>query len=216
MLLQPNAKLLMTGDSITDAGRKAVREGNPDALGQGYVQMVSALIGATQPKTPVRMVNTGISGNTARDLSKRWQTDVLDHAPDWLSIMIGTNDVWRQFDYPLQTELHVLPEEYTTLLSNLIEQARPKVRGLVLMTPFFIEPNKADPMRARMDQYGSIVKTIAEKYDAIFVDTQAAFDLATQSTHPFTLARDRVHPTPTGHMILALAFLRAVGFTLTT
>ena len=67
------------------------------------------------PSIPIngdRVVDMGISGNTTRDLQARWQTDVLDLKPDWLSIMIGANDVWRQFDSPRQTEKHILIDEY--------------------------------------------------------------------------------------------------------
>ena len=80
------------------------------------------------------------------------------------------------------------------------------------MTPFFIEPNRADPMRAQMDRYGAVVREVAAAYDAVFVDTQAAFDGVLDQLHPMTLAWDRVHPTLTGHMVLARAFLDAVGY----
>ena len=113
----------------------------------------------------------GISGNTVRDLKDRWKTDVLALTPDWLSIMIGINDVWRQFDSPKQTERHIGPEEYETTLRDLVKQTKPNLKGLVLMTPFYIEPNPADPMRAKMDHYGQLVKKIAGETGSIFVDT---------------------------------------------
>ena len=100
------------------------------------------------------MVNMGGSGNTVRDLKNRWQTDALDLKPDWISIMIGDNDVWRQFDSPLQPAGHVLPDEYEATLNALVAETLPRVQGLVLMTPFYIEPNPQDAMRARMDEYG--------------------------------------------------------------
>jgi lysophospholipase L1-like esterase len=71
-------------------------------LGTGYVSLVDSLLRAAYPQGRIRMVNMGTSGNTVRDLAERWQTDVLDLEPDWLSIMIGINDVWRQFDSPLR------------------------------------------------------------------------------------------------------------------
>src|SRR5688572_22437979 len=102
----------MIGDSITDAGRaRPIGEGHGQ-LGGGYVAMVDALIGATYPERLIRVVNVGISGNTVRDLKNRWTTDVTDLKPDWLSVMIGTNDVWRQFDAPKFPEAAVHPEEY--------------------------------------------------------------------------------------------------------
>lgn len=213
MKIQPNDKVLFIGDSITDAERQRPNgEGLRGALGQGYVSKVDALLQATYPELLIRVVNQGESGNTVRDLKNRWQRDVLDKNPDWLSIMIGINDVWRQFDLPWQTENHVLPEEYKATLEGLVSQARPKLKGLVLMTPYFIEPNRADGMRARMDEYGKIVRELAEKYDAAFVDVQAAFDAVLAHYHPATLAWDRVHPTQAGHMIIARAFLKAVGY----
>src|SRR5436309_12423487 len=119
--LAARSKLVMVGDSITDAGRaRPVGEGRGDALGKGYVMMVEALLGAVYPDQWIRTVNQGISGNTVRDLKARWQTDVLDLAPDWVSIMIVANDVWRQFDSPLQTETHVLLEEYDKSLEELV------------------------------------------------------------------------------------------------
>jgi lysophospholipase L1-like esterase len=45
------------------------------------------------------------------------------------------------------------------------------------------------------------------------VDTQAAFDEVTKELHPMALAADRVHPNVTGHMVLARAFLKTVGYT---
>jgi lysophospholipase L1-like esterase len=98
-------------------------------------------------------------------------------------------------------------------LEDLIRTTRPQLKGLVLMTPFFIEPNRTDPMRVKMDQYGEVVRELAQRYDAILVDTQAAFDSVLTELHPMTLAGDRVHPNTTGHMILARAFLKAVDYT---
>lgn len=213
MKLQNNAKLVMIGDSITDAERKRPEgEGLFGALGRGYVAQVDALLQAAYPERLIRVVNQGESGNTVRNLKDRWQRDVLDKRPDWLSIMIGINDVWRQFDLPWQHECHVLLEEYTATLEELVSRTRPHVQGMVLMTPFFIEPNRADVMRAQMDRYGDAVRTLAAKYDAVFVDVQAAFDEMLQTLHPGAVAWDRVHPTQAGHMVITRAFLKAVEY----
>ncbi len=213
LILPPNTKLVMIGDSITDCGRKQpIGEGLFDALGKGYVAQVEATLTAALPAQRVRVVNMGLSGNTVRDLQLRWQSDVLDLSPDWLSIMIGINDVWRQFDSPLQTEKHVAIKTYTDTLEQLLLQTRPRLKGLVLMTPYLIEPNRQDPMRAMMDRYGDIVKAEAARHAAVFVDTQAAFDAVLTHVHPMSLAWDRVHPNAAGHMVIARAFLQAIGF----
>jgi lysophospholipase L1-like esterase len=203
----------MIGDSITDANRdKPTGEGLFDAYGKGYVNLVNAQLGAVYPGEKIRVINMGLSGNTVRDLENRWAADVVGRRPDWLSVMIGINDVWRQFDTPLQAEWHVKIGEYEATLDKLCGSTRASLKGLVLMTPYFIEPNRTDPMRAMMDEYGAVVKKLAAKHDAVFVDTQTAFDEVLKKLHPVALAWDRIHPNTVGHAVIARAFLKAVGF----
>lgn len=213
LIIQPNSKLLMIGDSITDCGRaRDVAEATGDLLGSGYVSLVNALLGATYPKYGIHVVNTGIGGETVRDLKARWQRDVLDLKPDWLSIMIGINDVWRHFDNVPMPAGQVSEQEYEQTLDELVRITLPGLKGLVLMTPYFIEPHRTDPMRKLMDRYGDIVRGLARKYKAVCVDTQAAMDLVLKDVHPMSLAQDRVHPNLIGHMILARAFLKEIGY----
>lgn len=215
MKIAPHSKVVFIGDSITDCERaRPVGEGLFGALGKGYVSLVEGLLAAINPAGHIRVVNMGTSGHTVLDLKARWQTDVVALKPDWLVVMIGVNDVWRQFDLPLQKEIHVLPDVYAKTLDELVASTKSKVTGLVLMSPFYIEPNPADAMRARMDEYGAIVKKTAQKHGALFVDTQAAFNTALQHMHANNLAWDRVHPNNLGHAILAKAFLNAVGVAL--
>ncbi|MEI7026162.1 SGNH/GDSL hydrolase family protein [Paenibacillus sp. y28] len=203
----------MIGDSITDCGRKKPEgEGRNDSLGTGYVSLVDGFLQAVYPELHVRVMNKGLSGNNVRDLQARWQEDVLDLKPDWVSVLIGINDVWRQYDLPQIVERHVLIEEYEAKLRDLVVRTKPGVKGLVLMTPFYIEPNPEDKMRAAMDRYGAVVKAIAEEQGTIFVDTQQAFEPVLEHIYPAALAWDRVHPNTTGHMTLARAFLNAIGF----
>lgn len=213
MIIEPSQKLLFIGDSVTDCERaKPDGEGLFAALGNGYVANVDALFQAVYPDYGIRVVNKGISGNTVRDLNARWQEDVIQQKPDWLSMMIGINDVWRQYDTPFIKEWHVYLDEYEETLRKLVTETKPLVKGLVLMTPFYIEINEADPMRRTMDQYGQVVKKIADETGCLFVNTQEAFNHVLQELYSATLAWDRVHPTAAGHMVLARAFLNKMGF----
>ena len=210
MIIKPGSKLLMIGDSITDCGRaRPVGEG--EGLGDGYVALVDAWLRAAHPAQPVGVVNMGVGGDTARDLRARWQTDVLEQKPDWLSVCIGINDVWRWFEDPPAADRVVPLDEYAAILEQLLSETRPRLHGLVLLTPFFIEPNRHEPMRAMMDRYGQVAANLAARHEAILIDTQAAFDAVMAHVPPAVLSHDRVHPYLTGHMILARAFWRGIG-----
>jgi lysophospholipase L1-like esterase len=211
MLIQTGQKLVMIGDSITDCERaRPVGEGLFGAIGKGYVGMVDAQLMNAFPERAIRVVNMGSSGNTVRDLAGRWQSDVLDLRPDWLSVMIGINDVWRQFDLPRQGEIHVGLEEYERTLEALVKRTVGQVKGLVLMTPFYIEPSRESAMRRRMDQYGAAVAAIAKRNGTRFADVQAAFDRLLRHLPVESIAWDRVHPNHIGHQAICGAFLAAV------
>ena len=212
MIFEKNDTILFIGDSISDYDRaRPVGEGLFDAWGKSYVANAASLLCCMYPELHLRIVNMGIGGNQVRDLDARWQTDVLDRKPDWVSVLIGINDVWRQFDCPQMPETHVSPEEFCTTYEKLILETLPHVKGMILMTPYFMEPNRADTMRARMDEYGEIVRQLAEKYNLVFVDLQTAWDKLFEHMHPAAIAWDRIHPNQIGCMYIAKNFLAAVG-----
>ena len=223
MLIKDMDRIVFAGDSVTDMGStNPVGEGLFDNLGQGYVRRVDNLLGALVPEMRFRVTNFGIGGNTSRDLLARFRRDVIDLRPDVVSIMIGINDVWRQFDTPAATDEQVMPEEYEQNLREMIRLSREAARVVVLMTPYYMEISREDTMRARMDEYGEICRKLAAEYDLPFVDLQAEFDAYFKTrgvdgrmTHHSTyIARDRIHPNQVGATLIARAFLRALGLEL--
>lgn len=212
MLFEKGDTILFIGDSISDYERaKPVGEGLFNAWGRSYVGDAGSLLNCMYPELGLRIVNMGIGGNQVRDLNMRWEKDVMERRPDWVSVLIGINDVWRQFDCPYMPETHVLPEEFENTYEKLIQRTLPEVKGMILMTPYFMEPNKSDPMRARMDVYGHIVKKLADRYSCVFVDLQRAWDELFKYMHPCNIAWDRIHPNQVGCMYIAKQFLREVG-----
>ncbi|MDO3410748.1 SGNH/GDSL hydrolase family protein [Saccharibacillus sp. CPCC 101409] len=212
MKLVHRDKLLLIGDSVTDAGR-GYPVGYGNGLGGGYAQLVDALLRTGYPELNTLVLNTGVSGNTVRDLKKRWQTDVLDHKPDWLAILIGINDVWRQFDTPESVQSFITPEEYEATLRELLDEAQPNLKGLILLTPYYMS-GREDPMRSKMDRYGAVIKRLAGDYGAELVDTQAAFDRMGHHMILSSLSNgwDHVHPNAAGSMVIARGLLDALDF----
>ena len=203
---QAGQNLLFVGDSITDCQRERPVGYRKGGLGYGYVFLVDCLLGAALPEAPVHVLNTGVSGDCVTNLQTRWQSDVLDLNPDWLSIMIGINDVWYKFESEPGKE-EVDPEKFESVYRDLIEKTRPQLSGLILMSPFFLESDESDPMRAQMDLYGQITRKLANDYDAVFVNVQAAFDRYLAQQPSESLSGDRVHPNGVGHAVIAQAFL---------
>lgn len=214
MLLEKDSKLLLFGDSVTDMSRQPAGEGLFEAIGVGYPADLNSLLTIAYPDYNIRVINRGVSGNTSRDLVKRFDADVRPYKPECLSILIGINDVWRQFDSRLMTEEAVTPDEYEKNLENIISRAQEFVHRLILITPYYMEPLKSDPMRARMDEYGKIVRNLAQKHGAIFIDMQAEWDKLFTRTdlHSSSIAWDRVHPNSQGAMYMARAILDELEF----
>lgn len=209
MLFQPGAKIVFIGDSITDCGRNDVAA----PYGDGYVSLVRSLLLARYPERGLQFVNHGTSGNTVKHLRSRWERDVVALQPDWLVVKIGINDVWRTFDS--RGIGAVALDDYAATYRGLLDRTREATSArLILMEPYMIEPDRAQPMRAQMDRYGAAVRDIAASYGATLVRTQEAFDVALHHSTPDDWADDKIHPNQPGHAIIALAFLRAVGFDL--
>lgn len=201
MLFQARQKIVFIGDSITDCGRREA--GTP--YGTGYVNLVRSLIQARYPALDLTIVNKGIGGNTVRDLAARWQQDVIEEHPDWLSVKIGINDAYREV--PLN--------EYETTLRKLLQQTREETGArFIMLTPYLIQPDRSNPERMRMDRYGAVMSELAQEFAAISVNTQSAFDTVLASTQATDWASDRVHPDTPGHAVIALAFLHAIGWEL--
>ena len=72
MLFQDMDRIVFAGDSVTDMGSvNPVGEGLFENLGHSYVRVIENLLAALYPEVHLRITNSGISGNTSRDLLAR-------------------------------------------------------------------------------------------------------------------------------------------------
>lgn len=214
MLFKDYETIVFAGDSVTDMGSTLPVGDSPlwDALGNGYVREIDSMLNAFYPEVHVRVVNSGVNGNTSTEMLERWQRDVLSFEPDYVSLLIGANDVWRQFDSPSYTGQHVLPDETEKNIRTMIEMTVSKVKKMFIISPYYMEPLKDDPMRARMDEYGAICKRLADEYGCEYVDFQGMYDDYFKYRHSSSIAWDRVHPSRAGAMLMAREFLSHCDF----
>ncbi len=213
MIFQDGDRIVFAGDSVTDMGSKIpVGEGLWDNVGKGYVRIVENMLAVWYPERTIRVTNSGISGHTSRDLLERFERDVVSLHPDWVSICIGINDVWRQFDSPAISEDAVSLEEYERNVETMILTVKDSVKGIFLLTPYYMEPNREDKMRARMDEYGAVMKKLAEKHGCVLVDFQKVYEDYLHIKHSSYIAWDRVHPNQIGSTLMAREFLKHCEF----
>lgn len=211
-MLQNGEKIVFMGDSVTDAGRKRpLGEGLWDGAGNGFVRQIDNFINVFYPDRVVSVINMGTSGNTSRDLLGRFDNDAIALKPDYIVICIGFNDVWRFFDEPAVGS-GVSLDEYVANLGAMLDKCEAAGVRTILMTPYYMEINKADRMRATMDEYGAAMKKIAAERGLPCLDLQAAFDKLLAYKYPAQISWDRVHPNHIGSLLIADEFLKYAGF----
>lgn len=213
MIFENMDRIVFAGDSITDmSSMQPVGEGLFDNVGRSYVRIIENMLSAYYPEINLRVTNSGTSGNTSRDLLERFDRDVVQLKPDWVSICIGVNDVWRQFDCPAMPDAYVLPDEYEKNVEKMILSVKDSVKGVFILSPYYMEPNREDMMRRRIDEYADICRMLAEKYDCIFVDFQKMYEKYCRIRHSSFIAWDRVHPNQIGATLMAREFLKYCDF----
>ncbi len=214
MIFENNDRLVFAGDSVTAAGStQPVGDANGEGLGIGFVRIFDTLMAVGYPEINVRIFNSGISGNNSRALRTRFADDVLRLRPDWIFICVGINDVWRYFDTPHLTDWAVDKEHYReNLLAMITASKETAKKGVFVMTPYYMEPNKAEPMRSLMDEYGEICKELAREYSCELVDFQAVYDEYLKYHHSSYIAADRIHPNQKGAALMAIEVLKHCGY----
>ena len=198
--------ILFQGDSITDAGRS--REDN--SRGFGYPTLVTSELTYTYPNEYVTY-NKGISGNRVVDLYARIKADFINLKPDIISILIGVNDVWHEFDYQNGVDADRYFDIYCMLIEDL-KKALPDVK-IILLEPFALKGVNTeawwDSFYCEVRKRAEKVKEVAEKYDLPFVALQDKFEEAAKRTSNAGWLGDGVHPTPAGHELIKREWLKA-------
>lgn len=199
------SRILFQGDSITDGNRGRSKDPN-HILGHGYQAEISARFGADLAERHLVFMNRGISGNKVSDLTNRWQKDTIDLKPDVLSILIGVNDL----NFGVSAEQY--EQQYDQLLADTTN-ALPNVK-LVLGEPFGLPVGgKKDVWEkycADLAVRQAIVAKLGEKYHAPVVHYQKMFDAATNRVSADYWIWDGVHPTYSGHQLMADEWVRTV------
>ena len=207
------ARLLFQGDSITDMKWGRNQNDRNHYLGHSYVFLLASRLGVDMAKANLEFFNRGVSGNKVSDLRKRWQKDAIGMNPDWLTVLIGVNDVSQGRGQPV--DLKKWEQDYRHIL-NQSRRANPKLK-IILMDPFVLRMTRLNSdaqwkyWRGEIDKLGKIVVRLAKDFNAIHIETQKIFDQAANQVSPGNWIWDGVHPLPQGHELIARNWLQAVA-----
>lgn len=214
-------KILFQGDSVTDAGRD---RNHLQDLGNGYVSVIANKLMRAGAKH--ELCNTAIAGNRVGDMYARWIEDTLNRDFEVLSVLCGVNDIGFQ----LRRNCGADAEKFRFIYDRMLEEVR-KQKGnvqLVLMEPFIFKVNLEDiDMRNRNDIYdqydvwsgyireeSTIVRELAEKYNAVFVPLMDKFEVLSEKNGADAYSADGIHPNLRGHKVIAEEWLRACSHVL--
>lgn len=201
-------RIVFIGDSITDCGRLE----DPEGLGSGYVRRVREITLARDPATAPLVFNRGTSGHRVPDLAARWDRDVIALAPDVVSIKIGINDVWRQFDGRGEA---TLIEEFKSVYDALLSRT---LAALPACKVVLCEPTVFWPPAEQHELGQTLIKPYVEAVNALgdafavhaVVPLHGAFERARAARPEVDWATDGVHPSSAGHMLIAEQWLEAI------
>ncbi len=199
---------IILGDSITDCSRD---RDDINSMGMGYPAVTAAILGTRHPQK-FRFINEGISGDRIVDVYARIKRDIINQKPDYLSILIGINDVWHE----LGDKNGVAAPKFEKIYSMLIEEIKeelPEIKIFILepfVTPGTATDEHIEYFRAETLLRAEAAKRIAEKYDLTFIPLQEVFDEAMKLAPASYWTRDGVHPTTEGHGLIARELTTAV------
>jgi lysophospholipase L1-like esterase len=204
--------ILFQGDSITDGNRGRSNDPN-HILGHGFAFAVASKLGSEFPERNLTFINKGVSGDTIEALHARWKTDAIELAPNVISILIGVNDAHHRISSGRVSE----PSSFEKDLKRLVKitaQSLPNVK-LVLAEPFILP---VGIVKENLAQWTSEIKMIQESvaavakdYDCMHLCFQNVFTDALKRAPAEYWIWDGIHPTVSGHGLMAKEWIKQVG-----
>lgn len=97
--------------------------------------MVGGVLSVDEPGV-YEFVNRGIGGNRIVDLYARIRIDMINLKPDYMSILIGINDVLHEYDYRNGVDAEKFEKIYGMLIEELLA-ALPNLK-IMILEPFVL------------------------------------------------------------------------------
>lgn len=210
--LQPNDYVAVVGDSITEQKQYSV-------FIENYLLMC-------KPVPDLRVSQFGWSGDTSWGFAGRMKNDLLRFKPTVATTCFGMNDGGYSPMTPDKAK------RYHAAQTDVVKQMKAAgVRFIVVGSPGAVDtdffkrdpknPNAAAEMSAMYNQtlagLRDIARTVAREQGVAFADVyQAMYDAMPKAKAKYgngyhVCGGDGFHPDANGHVLMAYAFLKALG-----
>lgn len=201
-LVEQGDVVAVIGDSITEQKQYSV-------FVEDYLLMC-------QPAGDLAITQFGWGGETAAGFQKRMKNDMLRFKPTLITTCFGMNDGGYA---PLTKERADL---YRTSQQQIIDKAKKAgVRTIIVGSPGCVDADKfrgkADVYNKTLSELRDIAREVAEKNDVVFADVHTPMvDAMKKAKEKYGKdyhvgGADGVHPDMNGHLVMAYAFLKALG-----
>ena len=200
---------LFQGDSITDAYRLK-DDSKLEYFGYGYATIAAGMLHQKYPGQ-FRFLNRGVSGDRTVDLYARIKKDAINLKPDYMSILVGVNDIGHEFTQ----QNGLTPEKYEKILTMYIEEileALPDIK-IVILEPFLTAGEFTETYSAMVEPVklaAAAAKRVAKKFNFPFVPLQEKLDSWVEKYGATYVTHEGVHPTNAGHSVIAAALVETL------
>jgi len=148
----------------------------------------------------ITTINSGIGGETSKDLLKRIDRDVLSFNPDLVIITIGGNDAWKGLTI----------QEYQNFLTQAVKKIQEKKALPILQTYYCLLYNKMDKIFKRFPQIVEVNRNLSNEMKIPLIDQYKYFSPFYEND-PNTysdLMLDGLHVNPLGNAIMGIIVSR--------
>lgn len=204
-ILKKGDRLAIIGDSITEQKQ--------------YSKFMETYLLACHPELDIKCFQFGWGGERAPGFASRMENDLIPWHPDVITTCYGMNDgSYRAYD-------DNIGKAYEKGMRDIIDRMKKEGVTVVVGSPGVVDSftwarDRADfdqVYNANLKQLGEIAKSLADEnnfsHADVFgkmYDSMIAAKAKLGEEYPVA-GSDGVHPSANGHLIMAYAFLKALG-----
>ena len=176
---------------------------------RGWTALLAERIHLAYPERRIQFRNAGIGGHSSRQMSARFETDILAYRPDWLLLSAGVVEVRRTYQSDRAPD-RVSLDEYVANLTRMTSRARDSHIQVILLepTPHLYPVTDGPPqvtlheVNALMRQFATAMMEVSQNVGVGFVPL---FDTFLKTEHRLrgaaSLYADEVHLGPIGVLL---------------